>query len=84
MLRYNLQYIICVYHIHTFLQHLNRYLKETRPELVKNAPTTIEPTAFADGSTKVTLVLPTETPGFLIVPDRDPEVCIFCIASKFT
>ena len=72
-------------HVHTFLQHLNRYLRETKPELANNAPSTKEPTYFADGSTKVSLVLPTGTPGCQIIPDVDPpEVCIFCIASKLT
>ena len=56
------------------MQHLERYLKKTYPEVAKNPPTAVEPVQFADNSTKVTLVLPTEKPGFLIVPDRKPEV----------
>ncbi len=59
-----------------FPQHLEMYLKEKEPDLMKHTPSIEEPVQFADASNKATLELPS-LPGYRIVSDiKVLEVCI--------
>lgn len=56
------------------LQHVETYLREKDPDLVRDIPAVYKPVEFADISTeaKVILELPKETPDGEIVPDVKP------------
>ncbi len=56
-------------HTSFFLQRLEKYLIEREPDLVRFMPSTEEPLRFDDNMDRVILVLPSEAPGYRMVPD---------------
>ncbi len=55
-------------------QHVETYLQERRPDLMKGIPAIEEPVEFHENSTKVTLKIPDVSMGCEIISDTKPQV----------